>query len=375
VGAFFCRYGCDFCETASIGQNDGNTGNTSLVITNESSGVVFEVKNETSIPIAKDGKVELKMGWWNPTALENITLNATADCDDDIDEMGELNNTKIETRNTTGDCKVGDMLPYTCFGYGGQHPMDTEIKSACNRSLIYTTGDYKYRSAYKVGPINYNVNFSIGTDMNRITNAVEDIPDGAKIKTARLYLYYTWYPLDIYNWKYPSEYWDMTFVKGACNPAAAHIPEAANYSDFKGYSSSYTYNMYGTITYDVTDLVDGNGSYCAYMNNNEPGYTSWGYPTGTSFSGMALLIVYEHESVPHIEYYIDDGCDRLASIYKEEFKWDYYLAPEDATTNATFPCIDNPPEEIVNAKLFTATIDANGAYETLYFNNGSWTGV
>ncbi|PXF52802.1 MAG: hypothetical protein C4B56_04520 [Candidatus Methanophagaceae archaeon] len=339
----------------NVGQNDGFTGNTSLSITG---GGGFIAKNTTSLPIAKGEEVEVRMGWWHPTVLENVTLTATADCDDDIDEMDETNNMRNETRNTTGDCIVDDMLPHTCYGYQGQHPMDTVIKGACNRSLIYTTGDYKRG--------NDTVHFTLPGDLNRITNTTANIPDTATIKLARLYVYYDWY-----KWKDYGAVPDfgMTFNG---NP----ISVDASYADTKGFTTMDEYQN-GMLAFDVTEYVNpGAGVYTA--NRTIP--YAWG--KGKT-AGMALLIVYEDPSVPHIEYYIDEGADYLATFYYKDsggHYWQYYVHPDNATTTATFPCIDNPPEEIMNATLFTATLYANpeppykppeSKEETLYFNGAS----
>lgn len=365
----------------NTGTTGATTGSVSLVVTNAVGNVVYSEKNTSNLPIAPGQIVEVEFQW-KPTALEDVTLNVTADCDNDVVETNEGDNSLVDQRTTTGDCLVDTMLAEECYGYRGQHPMGTVIEGSGSRNLIYTTGNYKYQSGWYGGK-NYSVNFNIGPtgDTNRIVNTVTYIPEGATIKMARLYLYYCWYPFDGYDWKYPSEFWDMTFVKGStCDPTAQPVAEAANYTDYKGFTASYTYKMYGTIAYDVTGEVTGNSDYCAYLINNEPGLTT--KPKGTSFSGMALLIVYEDESVPYIKYSIDEGCDRVATRYwywnnktaRDYKRWHYYVKPENTT--ASFPCVDNPPEEIVKTTLFTATVDPNADQETLYFNNGGpWTGV
>ena len=362
---------------SNTGGTDGSTGNVSLEVTN-ATGLVYYEKNTDNLPIAADGTVEV-MFQWTPDVVENVTLEVTADCDNNIVETDENDNSLADHRNTTGDCMVDTMLPAECYGYRGQHPLQEVYNSSSNQHLIYATGDYKYKSGW-YGVKNYTVSFNIGAsgDANRITDAVANIPDGATITMARLYLYYCWYSFDVYG-AYPSDYWDLTFVNGACDPTAEPIPEAANYTDCKGFTSKYTNKMYGTIAYDVTDNVTGNGSYCAYLTNNEPGSPLT--PKAASFTGMGLLIAYEHEDNPYIEYYIDEGCDRIATSYysKSEQRRHYYVQSEDATTSAAFPCVDNPPETIVNVTLFTVVADANSDQETLGFNDiffgtGIWPG-
>ena len=366
-------------NVSNTGGTDGSTGNVSLEVTN-AAGLVYYEKNTDNLPIAADGTVEV-MFHWTPAVVENVTLEVTADCDNDIVETNENDNSLADHRNTTGDCLVDTMLPAECYGYRGQHPLQEVYNNSnnqhLNQHLIYTTGNYKYKSGW-YGVKNYTVSFNIGAsgDANRITDVVADIPDGATITMARLYLHYCWYSFGVYG-AYPSDYWDMTFVNGACDPTAEPIPEAANYTDCKGFTSRYTNKMYGTIAYDVTDNVTGDGSYCAHLTNNEPGSPL--APKGASFTGMGLLIAYEHDGNPPIEYYIDEGCDRIATSYhsKSEKCWHYYVQSEDATTSAAFQCVDNPP--IVKATLFTVVADANSDQETLGFNDillgtGIWSG-
>ncbi|NOQ33290.1 MAG: hypothetical protein GQ567_03705, partial [Methanosarcinales archaeon] len=51
------------------------------------------------------GSTVVEVGNWKPTVLENISMTAFVDCNDDVDEgTNESNNELTVSRNTTGDC-------------------------------------------------------------------------------------------------------------------------------------------------------------------------------------------------------------------------------------------------------------------------------
>jgi len=326
--------------------NNAGSFNVAISITNVS-GTVYS--NTANVPsLAANTSTVVSLGNWKP-ALENITITVVADCDGWIVETDEGNNASVEQRTTTGDCDVDTMLPATCYGYRGQHPLQEIYSDAGKHGLIYTTGDYKYK--------NETVNFNIGADTNEITGATSGIPVGATIKYARLYDYFCYRNtgsspnpgLD------PRPDYDMS-IDGNSLTADEY------YTDMKGFKGSKS--QYGTLAYDVTDYVTGDGTYQAVRSN---------YVYGKGYtSGMALLIVYEDPSCPYIEYHINEGYDRLATVYKSQ----YHVLPEDATTIASFPYIGHPPADILGATLFTATTDTNNASEALDFNDdGPWSPV
>ena len=324
-----------------LGGNCSNPDCTvNLTITSDCTGNVL-FTNQTSGNI---GYVNL--GNWKPVPVENITLNATV-----VNTTTGESDTRIEVRNTScecfeypsnpacADCINDAMMPHTCYGYQGQHPLTEIYNNSCNQALIYTTGNYKR--------YNNTVNFTIPGDINRITNTTADIPANATIKWARLYVYYDWYKWMDYG---ATPDFEMTF--NGSNP----ISLDNCYTDKKGFTTTDKY-QYGMLAFDVTANVTGPGVYTATRTNTTSGTTA----------GMALLIAYKHPSEPHVEYYIDEGYDYLATMYwgkdkslpGEPYRWHYYVTPGDATTTASFPCIDNPPSEIANATLFTATLYAN----------------
>jgi hypothetical protein len=345
------------------------TGSVSLEVRN-SSGVIYSAKNTTNLSAPAAASVEVRFAW-KPTTVENVTLNATVDCDNDIAESNEGDNSLIDNRNTTGDCTTDTLVAEACYGYRGQHPMDNTVLEYKDKlGVIYTFGDYRYDQD--------SVDFQISgasPDTNRITGEPAEIPAGAEVVLARLYVYYTWRDFDSYG--YPDlgmQFWNQTHI--------AHYPaEEVNYTDWKGFTDDYTHYLYGTVVYNVTEHVPGNSGAHPYQAHIT--LADWGYHTFGTTSGMALLIVYRDDSEPYRECYVDEGCDRLATRYwsGSEGRWGYYVMPKDATTEAVFPYIGTQPVQIMNATLFTTAIDGidstngNPCEETLGFNGNYWQGA
>jgi len=350
-------------------ENSGDTNaadfNVSIEITN-TTGTLYAYK-ATGVSVDTGVKEEVSFGNWKPTKVENITINVTADCDGDVNEgANETDNSRIETRNSTGGCAdsgyTNTMLEKECFGFRGQHPLIEAYTGGSD--VIYTVGDYKYQ--------NTTVNFEIGAsggDVNRIDGYVADIPAGATIEQATLYLYHAWRKGK--TPKYPD--WTMNFTNST---GTYTVAEAVNYTDCKGFGTSYMRErLYGTIVYDVTNYVTGNGTYTANVTGDIYPYessTSYGYA-----SGMALMVVYDDGSSK--AYRIAHGYDRLSTYYQYSATStsSYNVLPEDATTSATLTDA-NPSGDVTSAKLFTATVDGvdystgNPAGESLKCNDCAW---
>ncbi|MBC2706750.1 MAG: PGF-pre-PGF domain-containing protein, partial [ANME-2 cluster archaeon] len=201
--------------------------------------------------------------------------------------------------------------------------------------------------------------FNIGTsgDENQVDGSTAEVPTDATIKNATLYVYYTYRKsatgpnpgVD------PRPDYEMSINGGSI------LTTDDYYTDIKGFITSEY--QYGTLVYDVTANVTGNGAYQAVRsncNNTDPVLKGKGY-----VSGMALMIIYDDGS--DNTYAIDHGYDRLATSYKTE----YNVLPEDATTTATLTDVD--PNLIATANMLTVTVDAVASgSESQQFNTGSW---
>jgi len=340
-------------------ENSGDTNaadfNVSIEITN-TTGTLYAYK-ATGVSVDAGVKEEVSLGNWKPSKVENITINVTADCDNTTAESNETDNSRIENRNTLGDCNTDTMLPSTCYGYRGQHPLTEAYVGEGN--VIYTVGDYKY--------MNNTVNFTIGAsggDINRIDGYVADIPAGAIIERATLYVYYCWRN----SVSGPSPGDDPTHDFEMSINGGSQLTADSYYADSKGFTTMDKY-QYGTVVYDVSANVTGNGNYQIVRSN---------YTSGKGYvSGMAIMVVYDNGSSK--VYRIAHGHDRLATLYQYSATStsSYHVLPEDATTSATLTDA-NPSGDVTYAKLFTATVDGvdystgNPAGESLKCNDCAW---
>ena len=309
--------------------------NVSIKVTN-ATGFVLNSSKTIDVTINAGATESVNLGTWMPDKAENITINVTA----------EGHDTRIEVRNTTGSCaddvnpKYEKIFEKECYGYRGQHSLTQAYTGGSD--VIYTVGDYKYQ--------NTTVNFTIGApggDVNRVDSYIADIPDSADIEQATLYLYHAWRRFELYGW------WDWT-MQFTNSTGTYTVAENLNYTDCKGFGTSYMRErLYGTIVYDVTDYVTGNGSYSASVTGDlYPWHsTSYGY-----VSGMALMVVYD-DGTPMV-YRIAHGHDRLATYYNFESTStsSYHVVPANATTSATLMDA-NSSGDVTYARLFTATVD------------------
>ena len=203
-----------------------------------------------------------------------------------------------------------------------------------------------------------------GTSLPNLTQSLTVvIPEGATVKMARLYNYYTWSASDYgdgSNPGMPAEA-DISFegVKKVCQhglpDGLANRDSLANpidygngviqYWDTKGqgydpaivgsYAKKYD-NPSGTFAWDVTDMVTGSGTYTAKIQNADSTPTAglpgkpYKYWERFATFGFGLLVVYEEDKpgAEMVEYWVTEGCDML---YPKK-----YETPEQATTRATF---------------------------------------
>ena len=331
-----------FAKVTNQGDAASGPYNVSIEITNDADTVLYSYKAVDCTSLGSGASTDVQnlevfLGYWTPTTPENVTINVTADCDDDVIEgSGEGNNTRIETRNTTGDCTVDDMLPDTCYGYRGQHPMTAAYDGT--GKVIFTYGD-----SIAKGKI---ANFTIGSggDKNQVDGGTAEIPGGATVKKAVLYVYYGW--RDIAN--SPNQGADPTPDFEMSIDGGSTLTADSYYTDMKGWAGSNY--QYGTIVYDVTANVTGNGDYQVVRSNHiSSPHDKKGYDYA-----MVLMIIYDDCNGD--TYSIAHGYDRLASLYWGYSRWQYYVSPENATTTATLTDA-GPGAAMTAAKLLTVAID------------------
>jgi len=284
-------------------------------------------------------------------------LTVTVDSGSAVTESDETNNDLSVSYLQDNESGIG-ILPLSKWGYGGDKPLTTYTSGEVVGDLIYTFGDSAYLGGYNNNWSTCTVNFTLGTDVNKISGIAEGIGSGT-VKEARLYMYYNWYrypdagrPAD------PEEIMTMTFN-------GSPVSTDAKYEDAKGFST-YSGYKYGTFVYNVTSNVTGDGTYQAVLSNAGEGDTH-----GTSIYSMALLVIYEDSSKTQKEYHIAEGHDLLKQYYQTGGRYQYRVIPEDATSTVNLPAV---AVEYTNTNLFTVTAAAADGDDKsrLLFNTGNW---
>ncbi|MCK5217509.1 MAG: DUF3344 domain-containing protein, partial [Methanosarcinales archaeon] len=292
---------------------------------------------------------------WKPTVLQNTSLTVTADSGSAVTESDETNN-DLSVSYVQDDESSTGILPLSKWGYGGDETLTTYTSGEVLGDLIYTFGDSVYLGGYNNVWSTYTVNFTLGTDVNKISGIAEGIGSGT-VKEARLYMYYNWYrypdagrPAD------PEEKMTMTFN-------GSPVSTDAKYEDAKGFST-YSGYKYGTFVYNVTSNVTGDGTYQAVLSNAGEGDTH-----GTSIYSMALLVIYEDSSKTLKQYHIAEGHDLLKQYYLTGDRYQYRVIPEDATSTFNLPAVTG---DVISLFTVSAAAADGDDKSRLYFNAGNW---
>ncbi|TFH38832.1 MAG: DUF3344 domain-containing protein [ANME-2 cluster archaeon] len=226
-------------------------------------------------------------------------------------------------------------------GYIADKPLSTFSHDIIKGGLAYTIGDSYYSGKLSTGET-YTVHFAVS------------LPEGAVVKFARLYNYWTWSVRGTTG-TYPDMKLAFDDVK---------LDPDREYSDRKGWGI-YDYPT-GTWSYNVTDFVTGSGSHTMVIENIDP--------EGAYFfiDGVGLLMVYTDMNGKDIEYWVNEGSDMLNS-----------QAEDDGTPTFTTP--DQTITEMMNltisqgtikkATLWTIVQSGNWDANRLWINGLNWSGI
>jgi len=246
-------------------------------------------------------------------------VKAIADCDGDVEESLEDNNES----NTT------ETAIYN--GYAADEPLENLISGRLNGGLIFTTG---------TGAYGY-----LGSGASRTRPYTITLPPGAEVELARLNVYYCWV--------YPKTFRPEMEVS-ITNQTGTHILTADRYyDDRKGWGS---FDMFwGNWVYDVTPYIRESDTYQVTVKNI--------HATGSVCpAGPGIVILYSDETMPLIDYWINEGADSL------EVK-NGYIRKSEAITNASFD--GQVRGKVVNASLGLVNPWANSdPYGSEVFFNG-----
>ncbi len=223
--------------------------------------------------------------------------------------------------------------------YAGDKPLTTVLHDVHPGGVDFTLGNSKYSGEMKSNDT-YTVDFEIA------------VPVNASIRFARAYTYWVWSKNGLEG-IYPAI--DASVMH---NGVVSLVSHDSRYTDTKGFAARYDF-FSGTDVYDLTNQIHENGAYSISLSNSADDERTF------CLQGIGLLIIYEYQDSPVIEYWVNEGCDM---IYAE-----HGITPEMATTTTYFKG-DVNAEKVSRAYLITASPSGGltqGAKQTrnkLYFN-------
>ncbi|NMX20991.1 hypothetical protein C5S30_00840 [ANME-1 cluster archaeon GoMg4] len=334
---------------------NGIMPNCGYLFGNESNGICAEIKNigDTTANashvnfVLSDGYTEKvavqSLAAGNSTTVEitdptirnagaAVNINVTADCNGEIAESNEGNNTLDSDTTVVNNGYKGKT-------YTGGSNITTWKTFELQGDLLYSVGDSYYLSSYSYPDwTQYMANWTAG-DLQ--------IPDTATVKEARLYVPYTYDKASVM----PDNI-SLTF-----NDNAQTL--TAHYSDRKGYDG-YDY-PYGMLTYNVTTDFNMGGNTAVLTNT----YAGGGK---VSVRGMLLVVIYADSSLPERKILVNEEFDLL---YGGSSKC---TTPDEATAYAPFDGSINLTK-YSRGKLITVAPGADPNEGELIFNGQTWTDV
>lgn len=175
-------------------------------------------------------------------------------------------------------------------GYTGDEPLQNYLSGFVRGGMLYTTGDGVYCSINDAGTV-------YGTYSTSTYNL--EIPGTPVL--SRLYVYYTWAQSPT---KAPKLGVTLT------TPSGTHtLSMDKGYNDYKGEFGKYRY-PWGTYAYDITEYVTESGNYSVSITNLNDGNDE-DFCSKYAYAAPAILTVYENNSMPIKEYWINEGADIL----------------------------------------------------------------
>jgi|GEM_PF-1905884 len=306
-----------------------------------------------------------------PPTSKAFRINVTADCNctDCPNCPDGGSNGKITESNETNNT-LSKYIP-AIQSYSGRNVLGGVVNNGykakhfdCNTSEEPLTL-FEYDSEIVGGGIAYNVSGNKTTiKPSKNTTRIHhiDIPDGATVKKARLYVY--WYDWNCYKY-YPTACianLSVNFTNSSGDYHNFTTPDAP-YTDQKGFGN---YNSgKGTYAYNVTSLVTGSGNYTAVLENIDQ-------KNNTVALGELLYVVYENpNSHMKIQLWTLEGNDYLMQgniTHPSSGGYKFGVSEEEATATVAFPgSIDLA--RVTNATLVTVVAQGQEEGMNMLFND------
>ena len=254
------------------------------------------------------------------------------------------------------------------------------IQGVIDGGLTYTIGDSYYSEKLMN---DHDCNVSTDDADHYVVTLVPDMPDGARIESARLYIYWTWSAVDTDTLDNAGGWDTGVDAQFGVTINGEMLPLDRAYSDSKGYGM-YNYPS-GTYCYDVTDLVASTNVVDAknsYPYTGDDLNTSGNDDQYACIQGIGLVVVYENPIPPvdpdgahPIEYWIAEGSDITYSYWSPtRLRWSYGITPDDCITPVTFSGVKT--SVLLESATLTTVVPAGDSLNNkLYFNDYIWEGL
>jgi hypothetical protein len=226
-------------------------------------------------------------------------------------------------------------------GYIADKPLETYTHDTVKGDLIYTVGTSYYSGKFYPGNV-----YSVTHNLN--------LPEGATVKFARLYSYWTWSAEGVTG-RYPDM--KLSFNGNELKPEN-------EYTDRKGWGI-YDYPA-GTWAYNVSAFVNSSGTFKTDIENTGPAASF------VCIDGVGLLIVYMDSNGKDIEYWVNEGADELNSQMDENGKPLYYATPNETICEMLRPTLQLP---VRKATFRTIVQSGNWMNNTLLVNGEKFPGI
>ena len=262
---------------------------------------------------------------------------AVIDPDNEIPETSETNNKKV------GPWKTVFYNGYKGVQYwNGKEAPKTWLTFDIHGDVIHSFGDSFYKSGKGSIWKTLTWTWTTGADPDPDdTNTPINIPEGATVKAARLYIPYCW---DVEK---EMSNGTATFTFNSETVTPLHFEtDTSNFGAYAQYE-------YGLFTFDVTDLYVRNGNNTATLTRYYDGkeHTSPsvpGQPGSLSPAGFTLMVIYEDQSMTRKQIFINEGWDLLGASLG-----DYATSEEEATSYQEFTGMTIDMNKALNAQLTT----------------------
>lgn len=288
-------------------------------------GASETVTFEGWVPVGDDCLQEPCVFDWS---YHDYNLTAIADCDGEVEESNESNN-------------ATSVVERACYnGYMADEPLTNVAHSLLHGRVLFTTGDGTYGGLYSPGA-------------ERATSYDLTLPAGAVVTFAQLNVYYTW--------SLPEHSCPQMEVRLTNGTGTFVLPLENAYNDIKcTCPGSGNVKAFGNYVYNLTSYLAGSGTYTVTVKNEGS--------SGHSFciAAPGLLVVYENERAPLIEYWLSTGADLLLGGRREPLESN--LAWWECITNASFSASSETTRTPQGATLGVVSPWAGSSWEPGYTN-------